>query len=63
MLNILDILNVLVHYDDLDESDTRVKYMWLALTRFTNEDRSRFLRFIIGRRRLPAPVYISSGKR
>ena len=28
------------------------------MTAFSNEDRSRFLRFVTGRRRLPAPVYI-----
>ncbi|KAK3091187.1 hypothetical protein FSP39_017814 [Pinctada imbricata] len=51
-----------IHYDDLEESDTRVKYMWSALENFSNEDRSRFLRFVTGRRRLPAPVFVSSGK-
>lgn len=58
----IDALKRSIHYDDLDENDTRVKYMWSALANFTNEDRSRFLRFITGRRRLPASVYIASGK-
>lgn len=51
-----------IRYDDVEETDTRVKYMWEALKVFSNEDRSRFLRFVTGRRRLPAPVHISSGK-
>jgi E3 ubiquitin-protein ligase HECTD3 len=53
---------VAAYYDDLEEKDTRVKYMWEALKNFSNEDRSRFLRFITGRRRLPASVYISTGR-
>ncbi|XP_057298971.1 E3 ubiquitin-protein ligase HECTD3-like [Hydractinia symbiolongicarpus] len=51
------------HYDDFeDESDPTIKYMWQALENFTNEDRSRFLRFVTGRRRLPTPLYISKSK-
>ena len=50
------------HYDDVEEKDLRVKYMWEALKNFSNEDRSRFLRFITGRRRLPASLYISTGR-
>lgn len=46
------------HYDDVEEADQRVKTFWEALTRFSNEDRSRFLRFVTGRRRLPAPLII-----
>ena len=46
------------HYEDLDEEEARVKYMWQALDNFSNEDRSRFLRFVTGRRRMPAPLYI-----
>jgi len=50
------------HYEDLEETDTRVKYMWEAIENFSNEDRSRLLRFITGRRRLPAPLYICPDK-
>ena len=50
------------HYEDMEENDTRVKFMWEALTSFSNEDRSRFLRFVTGRRRLPAPLYICPDK-
>ena len=38
----------------------RVKILWQALEKFSNEDRSRFLRFITGRRRLPCTIYIDS---
>lgn len=58
----LDSLKRSTHYDDVDEKDLRVKYMWEALKNFSNEDKSRFLRFITGRRRLPASVYISTGR-
>ncbi|CAH1774452.1 unnamed protein product [Owenia fusiformis] len=50
------------HYEDLEVTDTRVKYLWDALTNFSSEDRSRFLRFVTGRRRLPAPLYICPDK-
>ncbi|XP_025109253.1 E3 ubiquitin-protein ligase HECTD3-like isoform X2 [Pomacea canaliculata] len=58
----VEALRKTTYYDDLDEADIRVKYLWEALTAFSNEDRSRFLRFVTGRRRLPAPLVISSGK-
>ena len=51
-----------VHYDDIEEDCSTVKYMWAALEKFSTEDRSRFLRFVTGRKRLPAPIYVSSGK-
>ena len=53
---------LVAHYEDLESTDTRVGYMWEALTNFSTEDRSRFLRFVTGRRRLPAPLYICPGK-
>ncbi|XP_052776275.1 E3 ubiquitin-protein ligase HECTD3-like isoform X2 [Mya arenaria] len=58
----IDALRLSTHYDDVEEKDTRVRYMWEALKNFSNEDRSRFLRFITGRRRLPASVHISSSR-
>ncbi|XP_052273526.1 E3 ubiquitin-protein ligase HECTD3-like [Dreissena polymorpha] len=58
----IEALKLSTHYDDVDEKGVRVKYMWEALRNFSNEDRSRFLRFITGRRRLPATVHISSGR-
>ncbi|KAK7101258.1 E3 ubiquitin-protein ligase HECTD3-like isoform X2 [Littorina saxatilis] len=58
----MEALKKTTYYDDLDETDIRVQYLWDALKNFSNEDRSRFLRFVTGRRRLPAPLVISSGK-
>ncbi|KAK3585008.1 hypothetical protein CHS0354_024922 [Potamilus streckersoni] len=58
----IEALRKATHYDDVEEKDTRVKYLWEALKNFSNDDRSRFLRFVTGRRRLPAPLYISTGK-
>ena len=45
---------------DLNEKSPRVRLMWQALEGFTNEERSRFIRFITGRRRLPVSIYIDS---
>ncbi|CAG5132434.1 unnamed protein product, partial [Candidula unifasciata] len=50
------------YYHHIDEDDLRVKYFWSAVKNFSNEDRSRLLRFITGRRRLPVSIFISSGK-
>merc|ERR1712141_511916 len=50
------------HYEDLTESSTQIKYLWQSLQNFTNEDRSRFLRFVTGRRRLPTPLFICPSK-
>ena len=48
-------------YDsDLSETSPNVGIMWQALETFTNEERSRFIRFITGRRRLPVTIYIDS---
>nr|XP_014350786.1 PREDICTED: E3 ubiquitin-protein ligase HECTD3 [Latimeria chalumnae] len=58
----VEALKRLTRYEDLEQSDTRVQYLWEALTNFTNEDRSRFLRFVTGRSRLPAPIFIFPDK-
>uniref|UniRef100_A0A7N8XDQ5 HECT domain containing 3 n=1 Tax=Mastacembelus armatus TaxID=205130 RepID=A0A7N8XDQ5_9TELE len=58
----VEALKRLTRYEDLEQSDVRVQYLWEALTNFTNEDRSRFLRFVTGRSRLPAPIYIFPDK-
>lgn len=44
----------------LSAKSKRVEIMWQALEKFTNEERSRLLRFITGRRRLPCTIYIDS---
>jgi E3 ubiquitin-protein ligase HECTD3 len=50
-------------YDSsLSESCQEVKIMWEALEKFSNDDRSRFLRFITGRRRLPCTIFIDSAE-
>ena len=46
-------------YDSsLSEKSKAVQIMWEALEKFSNKDRSRFLRFITGRRRLPCTIFI-----
>lgn len=50
-------------YDSsLSESCQTVKTMWEALEKFSNDDRSRFLRFITGRRRLPCTIFIDTAE-
>lgn len=44
----------------LRESSPKVERMWNALEQFSNDERSRFLRFITGRRRLPCTIFIDS---
>ncbi|XP_046882909.1 E3 ubiquitin-protein ligase HECTD3-like [Hypomesus transpacificus] len=54
----VEALKRLTHFEDLKPTDVQVQYFWEALMNFTNEDRSRFLRFVTGRSRLPAPMGI-----
>ena len=60
-----------IYDSDTSATDARVQTMWSALERFTNEERSQFLRFIIisnlgnttphtGRRRLPCSVFVQT---
>lgn len=57
----IEVLKRTTRYDSgLSENDDRVKMMWSALEKFSNEERSRFLRFVTGRRRLPCTLYVES---
>ena len=49
---------VSVMLEEMRKEDQRVKYLWEVLEKFSNEDRSRFLRFVTGRRRLPAVMHV-----
>lgn len=43
---------IIVEYeDDLSFSDNRVKFFWEAMNNFTNDERSKFVRFVTGRKR------------
>jgi len=44
--------------EEMRKEDQRVKLLWEVLEKFSNEDRSRFLRFVTGRRRLPAVMHV-----
>ena len=44
----------------LSADSAAVKTMWEAISQFSNEERSRLLRFVTGRRRLPCTIYIDS---
>ncbi|KAJ6659445.1 hypothetical protein lerEdw1_018679 [Lerista edwardsae] len=58
----VEALKKLTRFEDFEPSDTRIQCFWEALNNFTNEDRSRFLRFVTGRSRLPARIYIYPDK-
>ncbi|XP_077190058.1 E3 ubiquitin-protein ligase HECTD3 [Paroedura picta] len=58
----VEALKKLTRFEDFEPSGTRIQYFWEALNNFTNEDRSRFLRFVTGRSRLPALIYIYPDK-
>ena len=45
--------------DDLNESSASVKHLRTVLTQFTSDERSRFLRFVTGRKRPPAPFTVA----
>jgi E3 ubiquitin-protein ligase HECTD3 len=48
-----------VIFNDASTKDSeQVKHLWKVLENFTSNDRSQFLRFVTGRRRLPAAVYV-----
>lgn len=55
-------LKLSAHYEDLDATEQRVEFLWEALERFSNEERSRFLRFVSGRKRLPTPIFLCAEK-
>eukprot|EP00794_Sanderia_malayensis_P004582 gene4582-5184_t len=44
---------------DLSPNDDRVVYLWEAIAGFSSEERSRFIRFVTGRKRLPSPFFLS----
>ena len=45
--------------DDLTETSESVKHLWAVLTQLTSDERSRFLRFVTGRKRPPAPFTVA----
>jgi E3 ubiquitin-protein ligase HECTD3 len=47
-----------IHFKEQQQDDPRIKYLWTSLDNFSNEDRSRLIRFVTGRRRLPAPMHV-----
>ncbi|XP_029971711.1 E3 ubiquitin-protein ligase HECTD3-like [Salarias fasciatus] len=54
----VEALKLSAQFGRQQQNDQRVQYLWEALTNFTNEDRSRFLKFVTGRSRLPAPFCV-----
>lgn len=46
--------------DELSFQDDRVKYFWEAVSNFTNDERSKLVRFVTGRKRLPVKIFFCS---
>ncbi|NWW44321.1 HECD3 ligase, partial [Pedionomus torquatus] len=47
-----------ITFEDFSSNDSRVQMFWEALKNFTSEDRSRFLKFVTGRSRLPVEITV-----
>ncbi|XP_061307370.1 E3 ubiquitin-protein ligase HECTD3-like [Pezoporus flaviventris] len=47
-----------VTFEDFEPNDTRMQNFWEALSNFTSEDLSRFLKFVSGRSRLPVQITV-----
>ncbi|KAI6660099.1 E3 ubiquitin-protein ligase HECTD3-like [Oopsacas minuta] len=47
-----------LHFCDMNSTSDEANYLWSALESFSSEERSKFLRFVTGRRRLPASVTV-----
>ena len=45
--------------DDWTDSCDSVKHLWTVLSQFSSTERSRFLRFVTGRKRPPAPFTVA----
>lgn len=52
--------NKVEYEDELSFQDNRVKFFWEAINNFSNEERSKFVRFVTGRKRLPVKIYFCS---
>ncbi|XP_046857635.1 uncharacterized protein LOC124451045 [Xenia sp. Carnegie-2017] len=56
----MSLLKESIHYGDELSSDSEcVQQLWKVLENFSLDDRSRFLRFVTGRKRLPACITLS----
>lgn len=49
-------LKMSIEYDDLHPTSNRVKFFWEAMNNFTDDERSKFVRFVTGRKRLPVKI-------
>jgi E3 ubiquitin-protein ligase HERC2 len=52
----IELLRAKTAYHGYHKNDKTCKYFWAVLKSFSNEDRSRFIRFVWGRSRLPKPA-------
>ena len=58
--SIFNLFNLVEYEDELSFQDNRVKFFWEAISNFSNEERSKFLRFVTGRKRLPVKIFFCS---
>jgi E3 ubiquitin-protein ligase HECTD3 len=59
-ISVEDLKMSIEYEDDLSFSDNRVKFFWEAMNNFSNDERSKFVRFVTGRKRLPVKIYFCS---
>ncbi|XP_014794517.1 PREDICTED: E3 ubiquitin-protein ligase HECTD3-like [Calidris pugnax] len=51
-------LQKFITFEDFPSNDSRIQIFWEALSNFTSEDLSRFLKFVTGRSRLPVQITV-----
>ena len=57
----LEDLKMSIEYESyLNCQDSQVKFFWEAISNFSNEERSKFVRFVTGRKRLPVKIFFCS---
>ncbi len=56
-ISVEDLKMSIEYEDDLTYADNRVKFFWEAIANFSNEERSKFVRFVTGRKRLPVKIF------
>lgn len=59
-ITVEDLKMSIEYEDELSYLDNRVKFFWEAIANFSNEERSKFLRFVTGRKRLPVKIFFCS---
>lgn len=61
-ISVEDLKMSIEYEDDLTFLDNQVKFFWEAITNFSNDERSKFVRFVTGRKRLPVKIFFCSSE-